>query len=258
VVIFLFYEKNNIKLYYEVHGKGVKNIVILPGWGDNRITFYPLINHLLSDYKIYIIDLFGFGNSPFLNQTLTIYEYSLFIKEWMEDLEINNPYIIAHSFGGRVAILLCAYYKVKIEKLILIDSAGIVHKKTLNEKIKLYSYKFLKSLNIFLSKKQKEKYLTYLFSKFASNDYMSIPKSQRETFKNIVNEDLSFYLKDILTSTLILWGENDLDTPLSDGKIMEKNIKNSALISFPKAGHFCYLDYQERINLIIESFFKSK
>ena len=60
----------------------------------------------------------------------------------------------------------------------------------------------------------------------------------QQTFKNIVNEDLTPYLKQINTETLIIWGEQDLDTPLNDAKKINKLIKNSALIIYPNASHY--------------------
>ena len=64
----------------------------------------------------------------------------------------------------------------------------------------------------------------------------------RNTFKNIINLDLTNNLTNIKANTLILWGEKDLDTPLKDAKIMHKKITKSELIIFPNCTHFCYLE----------------
>jgi len=256
----LFYEKNGIKLYYEIHGQeeSQNKIVILPGWGNHRETFYPLINKLMPIGTIYIIDLLGFGNSPFPQKTLTIYDYTLLIKEWMEYLNIDSPTIICHSFGGRLGILLSGYYHVPTRQLVLIDSAGIKPKKTIFKKLKTMWYRILKGLGNLLPKKIKTRYRAYLFSRFASKDYQNLKENERETFKNIVNEDLSYYLEDISVPTLILWGEKDIDTPIQDGKTMESKIEDAALISFSRGTHFSYLEYKEQINNIIYTFVKEK
>ena len=80
----------------------------------------------------------------------------------------------------------------------------------------------------------------------------------RETFKNIVNENLIYYLKYIESETLILWGKLDQDTPIKDGIKMNHLIKNSALIVFPKGTHFSYLEYPSLTNQIIQEFLKEK
>ena len=73
----------------------------------------------------------------------------------------------------------------------------------------------------------------------------------REVFKNTVNEDLRKYLPSINVPTLLIWGENDTDTPLSDGRIMEKMIKDSGLVILKGAGHYSYLDnYNQFIRVL--------
>ena len=140
----MFYNQDDYSIYYEKHGQGEKVILILPGWGDTRKTFTYLINQLKEDFTIYIIDYPGFGNSPFPNHDLTIYDYANIIRDFLNDKKITNPIIIAHSFGGRIATLLSGYYKEQINKLILIDTAGIKRRKKLFIWLKEKTYKILK------------------------------------------------------------------------------------------------------------------
>ena len=232
----------NINLTYYKYGDKKDVIIILPGWGETRNTFLEIINILKTDYTVYIIDYPGFGETKFPDYDLTLDDYADLIIHFMEQLNIKSPNIIAHSFGGRIAILLTGKYKIKLNNLILIDSAGIKPKMTLKKKWRLKCYKTLQSLANYLPKKIKAKAKTYLFNKFSSSDYQALDTNMRNTFKNVINLDLTNYLKDITTNTLILWGEKDLDTPLRDAKIMHKKITNSELIIFPNCTHYCYLE----------------
>lgn len=232
----------DINLSYQKYGDGKEVIVILPGWGETRNTFLEMISILMIDYTVYIIDYPGFGNTKFPNYNLTMDDYSEMIIKFFNDLNITNPNIIAHSFGGRIAILLSSKYNIYIKNLILIDSAGIKPKMTLKKKFRLKLYKALQSFANYLPKKLKHKFKTYLFNKFSSSDYQALDENMRETFKNIVNLDLTKYLSSVNTNTLILWGEKDIDTPLKDGKLMHKKITNSELIIFPNCTHYCYLE----------------
>ncbi len=231
-----------INLSYKKYGDNKDTIVILPGWGETRNTFLDIINILKIDYTVYIVDYPGFGETEFPNYNLTMDDYTHLIINFFKELNIENPNIIAHSFGGRIAILLSAKYNIAIKNLILIDSAGIKPKMTLKKKFKLKLYKTLQSLANYLPKNIKFEVKTYLFNKFSSSDYQSLDENMRETFKNIVNLDLTNYLSSVKTNTLILWGEKDIDTPLKDGKLMHKKITNSELIIFPNCTHFCYLE----------------
>lgn len=252
----MYYNEEDISLYYEKYGDGEKTILILPGWGDNRKTFYNIINHFKEKYTIYIMDYPGFGNSVFPNKDLTIYDYTNLIRNFMFDNNIENPIIIAHSFGGRIATLLSGYYKEKIDKIIMIDTAAIKPKKSIKTLFRQSLYKLLKKLAIFIPKIKKERYMQKLIKIFASSDYQVLSKSMQQTFKNIVNEDVSYYLKQIDEEVLILWGKNDIDTPLKYGIKTNKLIKHSALIVFPKGSHFSYLEYPILTNQIIYEFIK--
>ena len=75
-----------------------------------------------------------------------------------------------------------------------------------------------------------------------------------QTFKNVINEDLRYYLPYIDNETLLIWGDKDQDTPLKDAKYMKNHIKDSALIIYPNATHFSYLEYPLLTYNIIEKF----
>ena len=71
----MYFTYKYTKIYYEKHGNNKKVILIFPGWGDNRKTFYKMIDDLKDDFTIYIFDYPGFGNSPIPHKDLTIYDY---------------------------------------------------------------------------------------------------------------------------------------------------------------------------------------
>ena len=245
-------DAKNVRI--DLNDQGEKTIIILPGWGDTRKTFTYLIEQLKENFTIYIMDYPGFGNSPFPNHNLTIYDYTNIIRDFINEKQIKKPIIIAHSFGGRIAILLAGYYKEEIEKLILMDTAGIKRRKSLFLWVKEKIYKLLKQIKKILPKKMKEIYHSKLLNIFGSSDYKALPKEMYETFKQVIKEDLKYYLPYIEPETLILWGEKDKSTPLKDGKLLNQKIKNSALITYPEATHYSYLEYPLLTYNIIEKF----
>ena len=247
----MYFKHDDINLYYEKHGNKKRNIVILPGWGETRTTFQYMINFLKEYFTVYIVDYPGFGNTIFPDRNLTIYDYSDLIYEWIKELEIENPILIGHSFGGRIISVLLGYYHYSFNHIILMNSAGIKKKKNLFKLFKSYSYKFLKKIAKILPRKTKKKYLKYLFSKYASTDYKNLSNNMRKTFQNIVNEDLTEYISKIKAKTLLIWGEKDESTPVKDAYKMNKLIKKSELIVIKGTNHFAYLQQPRLINSII-------
>lgn len=237
----MYYKYHNYNLYYEKHGNSNKNIIILPGWGNTRNTFYDLINLLKKDHSVYIFDYPGFGNSPIINTELTIYDYTDIINSFIKDNNIINITIISHSFGGRISSILIGKYNLNIDNLILINVAGI---KRINIKIlvKRYIYKIKKILFNILPKETRYKARKKLLKKYSSKDYISLPINMHKTFNNIIKENLYKYYKRISTRTLIIWGNKDIDTPLKDAYLLNKIINNSKLLIYNNKDHFSYLN----------------
>ena len=243
----MLFKHLNINIFYEKYGNKKNTILILPGWGNTRPTFNYIIDNIKDFFTIYIIDYPSFGNSPTPTKSLTIYDYAEVIKEFIKAKNIE-PIIIAHSFGGRIVSILEGKYNVKVKKNILIDVAGI-KRKSLKLRLKTIIYKILMKIS---SKKQKE----IIRNKFSSNDYKELNPVMKQTFKNIISEDLTKYYKNINIDTLILWGEKDSDTPLKDAKKLNKIIKNSGLVIFKDTKHFSYLEKSLETLLIIKEFIK--
>lgn len=254
----MYFNTDTVSLYYEKYGQGDDVILILPGWGDTRKTFDNIISYFSKNYTVYIFDYPGFGNSLIPSRDLTIYDYTNIFRDFITEKNIKNPTIIAHSFGGRIATLLTGYYKEKIDKMIFIDIASIKPKKNFWKFMKNILYKLLKMFCKLLPKEKQKKVIKTLVNLFGSKDYRMLPDKMRQTFKNIVNEDLKCYLKYIDSEVLLIWGELDDATPLRDGRIINSLIKNSALIIYPKAAHFSYLEYPFLTNSIIEKFIEKK
>ena len=248
-------EVNNIKINYEVSGQG-ENILVLHGWGGCIASVKPIINHLTKRFRVISIDFPGHGTSDYPDGVWGVPEYTGLLYKFLQLLKIEKTHIIAHSFGGRVSILLSTEYPELVENMILIDSGGIKPKRGFKYYWKVYSYKFIKNILkvIFLNSKLYDKMLEKVRKNFGSSDYQQLPDNMKATFVKIVNQDLTTYLKDIKSSTLLIWGNNDKDTPVYMGKIMEREIRGRALIILKDAGHFSYLDKTREFLAIADSF----
>lgn len=247
----MYFNHDDITLYYEKYGDHKQTIIILPGWGNTRNTFSYMISFLKNYFTVYIIDYPGFGNSPFPNKDLNIYDYSNLIYEFIKDIDVKDPILIGHSFGGRIITTLLGYYQYNFSNIILMNSAGIKPKKTISKQLRNIYYKSLQKIGNIFPKKLKTKWKKYLFNKFASSDYKNLNDNMKTTFKNVINEDLTPYLKKIKTTTLLIWGDKDIDTPIKDAYTMNKLIENSELIILEETAHFSYLEQPILINNII-------
>lgn len=245
-----------LKINYEEYGKG-KEVILLHGWGANIDSFAPVSRFLSNNFRVIAIDLPGFGKSEMTDKALNIADYANFVSEFIKKMSIQKPILIGHSNGGRIIIYLTAKKLVAAHKIILIDSAGIKPKRKLKYYLKVYLFKTIKKfLQLPIFGKRSDELIERARSKFGSTDYKNASGVLRQTMVKLVNEDLRGLLPEIKASTLLIWGENDTATPVSDGKLMEKLIPDAGLVVLKNAGHFSYLDKQNEFNTIISSFLK--
>ena len=243
---------NGQSVHIDSIGQG-NDVLLLHGWGVDSSVMQPIQEHFSQKFRVTRIDLPGFGQSPAPKTAWSIYDYADFVAKLINQLKLKDPIIIGHSFGGRISIILGS--RGIGSKFILTDSAGILPKRSVGYYMRVYSYKAAKKLmNLSFLKKYKDRVLNIWQSKNPSSDYAAATGIMREIFIKVVNEDLQPLLHKITVPTLLIWGENDTATPLSDGKLMEQLIPDSGLVVFPQSGHYCFLDAPIRFYTVVGYF----
>ena len=238
---------DDLNINYKQTGNG-SDVVLLHGWGQNIEMMEPIGNRI-KDKRVTIIDFLGFGNSDEPKEAMTVYDYTDLLEKLFVKLNISNPILIGHSFGGRIAIIYATRNKTK--KIVLIDSAGIKPKRTIKYYLMVYTYKIVSKifkLPIFNIYENDIKKL------FGSTDYKNVSGVMQKTLVNIVNEDLTHLLKKIECETLLLWGEKDDATPVGDAYLMNKLIPNTRLFIYKDRGHYMYLDEISDVSKKINNF----
>jgi len=252
----LWWNYEGVQIHAVVQGEG-DAVLLLHGWGGRADSFLPVANGLEASKKVYRLDFPGFGESETPKDVWNVTDYADCLAVWIRAQELEKPDIVAHSFGGRVSIVLAAAYPELVGKLVLVDSAGILPKRDMKYKIKVALAKAGKAvlnlpvLGAFLKRTGIEKALR---RRTGSADYRELNEMMREIFIKVINQDLEPFLPLIKASTLLVWGELDQDTPVSFGKTMEDKIPDAGLVILPGAGHFSYLDQFPWFMKILKSF----
>jgi pimeloyl-ACP methyl ester carboxylesterase len=241
-----------LKINYKETGKGTQ-IVLLHGWGSNLQIFEKVQQYFQNDFNVIAIDLPGFGKSEQPTEVWGVEEYTSFIEDFFEFKNIINPILVAHSFGGRISILFSS--RNPVLKLVLLDSAGIRPTRSFDYYLKVYSYKLIrKALPVFAGKNQAEIILEKYRKKAGSSDYKNASGIMRQILVKAVNEDLKIVMSLIKAPTLLIWGENDTATPVSDARIMEKLIPNAGLVVLKNVGHFSFIEKLNEFLIILNNF----
>jgi len=237
----MYFNYNGVNIFYNIIGSKGSWLLFLHGWGGNGQSFFPLYPKF-SKHRCLSIDFPPFGNSaePLISWDLN--EYVKMVYALLKHLKIKKVKIISHSFGGRVAILLASNYNI-VERLVLVDTAGIKPRKSLIVRLKIFKYKLFKKLGI----QQKNS---------GSIDYKLLSQNMKKTFVITVNQYLEKDCQKITCKTLIIFGKNDKETPVYMAKKLHKLIPDSQLVLLENAGHYSYLDKFNEFVAIVKKFFK--
>lgn len=230
---------NGVEINYRRGGKG-RPIILMHGWGSEHSTLSLFERVGREQHEVFNIDLPGFGKSQEPPTPWGIEEYTQMLEQFVKEFGIKNPIILGHSFGGRIAIMYSS--RNSVDRLILVDAAGVKPRRSLIYYYRVYTYKIAKSILPRLNSKKSEEIIERMKSKRGSYDYRNASPMMRKVMVKVVNTDLRKLMPSINAPTLLLWGENDTATPMRDAHLMNKLIKNSTLVSFPGAGHFSFID----------------
>lgn len=236
-----------LNVNYEVKGDKGKDVILLHGWGQNIEMMSFIQNFLSEHFIVYNLDFPGFGKSDEPKEPYSNEDYTELLREFVTKLNINNPILIGHSFGCRVALYYA--YKYPVYKMVLTGAAGIKDRHSISWYLKVYSYKTLKLLL-----KPFKGLSERLRSNVGSNDYKNASSIMKGTLVKCVNFDITPYLKDIKPETLLVYGDKDEATPLWMGKKMEKLMANASLVTFEGDDHFAYFHQANRFNRVLDAF----
>ena len=136
-------EIENLNINYVVEGSG-QTVLVLHGWGANIQTVMPIVNILKDTMKVYALDLPGFGKSDDPKEVFGSFHYADIVKAFIDKMEIKKLSIVGHSFGGKLSIILSARYPELVTKQVLVDSAGLIPRRTLKYHLKVKTFKIMK------------------------------------------------------------------------------------------------------------------
>jgi len=240
------FEYNNVKINYKEYGNKKKDsIVYLHGWGQNIEMMEPIANPFIETNHLLIIDLPGFGASSEPTYPWDLVDFVEMIHALLEKLNIKNPSIVGHSFGGKLALLYASKYDTK--KLVILAAPFVKSDKPISKKV-LFLKKFK---NIPVLNKVADKIKSHM----GSTDYRNASPIMRSILVKHINEDIQEDIKKIKCPTLIIWGTNDTAVPVENAYLLEKLIKDSGVVIYENCTHYAYLERLNQTIEVLKSFF---
>ena len=236
-----------------VRGEGAP-LLMLHGWGSTAELFAPLLDALQPGRQLVVPDLPGFGATPPPPVAWSAHDYATWTLALLDRLGVKRCDVIGHSNGGRIAIVLAAQHPQRVRRVVLASSAGIPPHRGVRQRFAVRAYKALRGMerSSLFPASLREAAKRRADSR-GSEDYRAASGVMRATLVRLVNQDLRPLLPRIAAPTLLVWGDRDVETPLADGREMERLIPDAGLVVFEGAGHFAYLEQAERFCRVVGS-----
>lgn len=246
-----------VKLFWTDSGGDGQPVVLMHGWGCNHTTLASIEKTCLDEgCRVINVDFPGFGNSGEPAEVWGVEQYTAMMERLLRDEGVVCPTLLGHSFGGRIGLLYASRNPVR--RLILVDAAGVKPRRSLRYYFKVYSFKLSKRvMRMVIGREKAEARIEARRAKAGSSDYAAASPMMRRVLSKVVNEDLCHVMPLIKAPTLLIWGENDTATPLSDARRMERLISGAGIVSFPCCGHYSFLDNPVQFAAVLRSFLNS-
>lgn len=243
----LLIQEKILNYYEDRDWKTLWVYVFLHGWMQNWKSFEKMTDILSEKWLPWIsFDFPGFWKSQLQSLDMTIEDYATVISDALEKLWLQRITLIGHSFGGRVWIYLAGTHHPEIKELVLIGSAGIAHPMSFSRTL------IVKTGKAFFSLPWLHKIWKKIKEKNSSRDALSAGKLEK-IFRNTIERDLQEEMKHIQIPTLLIYGEDDSETPPSEGEIIAWHIEDSEF-HILKGDHFIFQEIPKTITKLILDF----
>lgn len=251
------------KIHYIEAGKG-PTVILLHGLGADWSSWSQTIGPLAQKYRVIALDQIGFGRSdkPLINYRVgTLVD---FLNGLYKELKVERASLVGNSLGGFTATAFALAHPDKVDRLVLVDAAGYSVPKDVDPRtfslLNPSTREGVKQImaTIFYNKQMftSDTFVDAAFArKMSAGDGYTI---QRFIESIIRGEDvLDGRLAAIKQPTLILWGREDMLTPLAMGERFKQDIAGSELVIFEKCGHVPQLEKAAEFNAALMKFLAS-
>ena len=225
---------------YEAAGKG-EPVVLVHGLSGSTRWWSRNVSAIAERYRIYLVDLPGFGTMRSLRRWFVLAETATWLSEWMEAAGLERAHLVGHSMGGYISIRLAARRPELVRRLVLVAPAGVPAERSM--------------LGHLVPLLLAAHYATPAFMPVLVRDAMRMgPTTLWRAARDLLTEDVREDLRNIEASTLLVWGENDPLIPPAVGDLLREEIPNSRLLLLQRAGHVPMFDQPKEFDAALLAF----
>jgi len=254
---------------YEAGIQWGETVVLVNGVGDEGFeSWADLIPVLAEHFHVVAFDLPGFGLSARRNKLYSPENYGRFIKWIVDEYAVGPVCVMGHSLGGAISLYFAGTYPGSLERLVLVDVAGILHrvsyaKAMLQNKVasqgKSGQRKGVFGVCFALMRKLIED-VDHAFVPDRLSGFLRNPMF-REAFPGgdpraisgvaLIDTDFSKVIGSVSVPVSIIWGDRDPVAPLRTGKVLAASIPQASMHVMTDTGHSPMLERPEAFKKLL-------
>lgn len=260
----MFLNRNNRKIYYEVHGQGAP-LLFVHGWMMNTTVWKNQVDHFAKTHRVVIFDLTGYGQSE---KPDIKYDPGL----WLDDIQaviahcnLDKPAFVGWSMGGSLGMGYAVSRPGTLGALVLVDTTPLLvappenfeHATPPDEAEQLLGAidaDFSSGARGFVELMLPEDGVDHIKDALHSVTQQTTGPIALESIMAAGTSDLRPVLSDINLPTMVMHGEADMVCKLGAGKYLADRIPHAGLVTFPGKGHVPFLTDAENFNTVLTSF----
>ena len=246
------------RIHYMVAGQGKPLVLVhgLAGRAENWLTLVP--EFIRNGYRVYALDLLGYGRSDQPDVDYSIALQSDILKQFLDSQQLQQPDIAGWSMGGWISLKFAAEHPDRVDRLVLLDSAGLLFDAVNANALRPTNQQELAHMMEVLTPHPQPIpafVARDILRIFAANDWVVARSLQSmQTGRDLMDGKL----QTVKMPVLIVWGKEDVLTPLSVGEGMHRGMPQSVLYLFDGTGHLAPTERSQQVSATMVDFLKAE
>jgi 3-oxoadipate enol-lactonase len=251
-----------VDLFYEIRGDG-PDVVMLHPYPSDHSYWLPLAQHLEARFRLVLPDLRGMGRSGVGEGATTMAKLAGDLLRLCDELKIGRAVFVGCSVGGYALFEFWRQWRERVKALVLMDTrAGAENDEGRARRLKTAEEILQNGPEWAI-----EKVIPRLLSPRTISSRLDVVERAKATMRQATAEgmaamqrgmaersDSTENLAQIRVPTLVLGGEDDAPSPVSDMEEMAREIRGAELAIVERAGHFAALEQPEEVGRIVREF----
>jgi pimeloyl-ACP methyl ester carboxylesterase len=245
------------RIHYMVAGEGKPLVLVhgLAGSAENWLALVPEFTR--NGYKVYALDLLGYGRSQQPDVDYSIALETGILRQFLDSQKLTQVDLAGWSMGGWISLKFAAEHPERVHRLILMDSAGLLFDAKNASALRPKTEAELAHMWEVLTPHPQPipGYVARdILRRFAINDWVV---GRALDSMRAGRDVMDGKMQTVTMPVLIIWGKQDVLTPLFIGDRMHAAMPQSLLDIYDDTGHLAPTDRAQQVSKSVVAFLKA-